>query len=299
MQIYTLDLEFQGVPQTIAAFLVEGPGGHILVECGPGSTLPALKAQLAEHGLSPADIDAVIVTHIHFDHAGSAGWWTHQGVPLYVHHLGAPHLIDPSRLLASASRIYGDQMESLWGDIVAADADKVISLYDGDVIVAGGLTFTAMETQGHARHHHTIVVENIAFTGDAAGIEIGDGWVDIPAPPPEFDLETWRVTVRKLQQANFETLYATHFGEIQNPATHLEDFSAIMETVAAWIKQRMDEGFTRDSIVQLFREWKQNQAEHAGLSVQRYHQYEVANPHHMTVDGVMRYWSKRQDARTE
>ena len=108
--IEAIDLNFLGAAHAIAAYLVRGPEGNVLVETGPGSTLPALQAGLAARGLSAADIGDVLLTHIHLDHAGAAGWWARQGANIFVHHLGAPHLIDPARLLNSAARVYGDQM---------------------------------------------------------------------------------------------------------------------------------------------------------------------------------------------
>ena len=197
--IHTLDLLFQNVPQAIAAYLVIGPEGPLLVETGPGSTLQNLKAQLGRHGLAPQDIGQVLVTHIHLDHAGAAGWWGQQGAQIYVHHVGAPHLIDPSRLLASAARIYGDQMDTLWGPMLPTPAEKVTAVYDGDIIQAGGLEFLALDTPGHARHHHVYRLGNLAFTGDAAGIQLPDSrLIDLPAPPPEFELEVWQQTIDRL-----------------------------------------------------------------------------------------------------
>ena len=124
MHIETLDLAFQHTPQTIAAYLIEGPAGMVLVETGPGSTRHTLVDHLRQRHLQPRDLQAIIVTHIHLDHAGAAGWFAQQGVPVYVHYVGAPHLIDPTRLLSSAARIYGDQMDTLWGEMLPAPADS-------------------------------------------------------------------------------------------------------------------------------------------------------------------------------
>ena len=118
LDIQPLDLNFLGHPRTIASFLVRGPGGPVLVETGPGSTVPALQAALAQHCLQPADIHDVLLTHIHLDHAGAAGWWARQGAIIHVHHVGAPHLAQPERLLISARRIYGNQMDALWGEFL-------------------------------------------------------------------------------------------------------------------------------------------------------------------------------------
>src|SRR5262245_24856094 len=151
--IHVLDLRFRGAPHGIAAFVVLGPDGTVLVETGPGSTLATLHAELARVGLQSSDIRDVLVTHIHLDHAGAAGWWAQHGARVHVHHIGAPHLIDPERLLASAGRIYGEAMGELWGQFLPAPAHKVFAHHDGDVILAGGLRFVAHDTPGHARHH--------------------------------------------------------------------------------------------------------------------------------------------------
>src|SRR5512135_1903027 len=116
--VITLDLNFQGKTQAIAAYLVRHSSGAILIESGPGSTVPALQAGLAAHRLSSSDVTHVLLTHIHLDHAGAAGWLARQGAQIYVHPVGAPHLLHPEKLLASAARIYGDQMETLWGEFL-------------------------------------------------------------------------------------------------------------------------------------------------------------------------------------
>ena len=188
MNIQTLDLNFQNTPEAIASYLIWGPDGPVLVETGPGSTLPTLLENLSQQGLKPADIKHILLTHIHFDHAGAAGWWAQQGAQIYVHPFGAKHLIDPAKLIASATRIYGNKMDTLWGDILPAPAEKVTIIYDNDTVEVAGLSFQVLETPGHARHHHVYRLGDVAFTGDAAGIKIpGSPLVGLPAPPPEFD----------------------------------------------------------------------------------------------------------------
>ena len=222
MQIQALDLSFQNVPRVTASYLVVGPDGPVLVETGPSSTLSQMQRQLAGAGYSPAEIRHVLVTHIHLDHAGAAGWWAQQGAQIYVHHVGAPHLIDPGKLLASASRIYGDQMDLLWGDVLPAPAERVTPIFDGDTVAVAGLAFTAMETPGHASHHHAYLLGDIVFTGDAAGIHLPElSMVDLPAPPPEFNLELWLSTVDRLREGNFKAIYPTHFGEVLQWRRHL------------------------------------------------------------------------------
>jgi glyoxylase-like metal-dependent hydrolase (beta-lactamase superfamily II) len=294
VQIHTLDLNFQNVPQTIASYLLETGEGPVLVETGPGSTLDTLVKGLADHGYRPGDVRHVFVSHIHLDHAGAAGWWAGQGAQIYVHAVGAPHLIDPSRLLTSARRIYGELMDPLWGDILPAPAEKVTSLHDGDTVQIGNNTFTVLDTPGHAYHHHVICLGSVAFTGDAAGVHIpGSRFLALPAPPPEFDLEAWQQTLDRLLTRNFTAIYPTHFARIDDVAEHLENLRSLMLQAAAFVRERMAEGMERGELVAAYLAWNEARAREAGVSEQVAQRYEVANPNYMSVDGIMRYWRKK------
>jgi glyoxylase-like metal-dependent hydrolase (beta-lactamase superfamily II) len=296
MRIHTLDLNFQGLPKTIASYLVEAPEGPILIETGPGSTLPALHAQLQHYGYSPDDIRHVLVTHIHLDHAGSAGWWAARGSTIYVHHFGARHLIDPSKLMASATRIYGDKMDTLWGAMVPAPADRVVALYDNDHFEVAGLAIIALETPGHARHHHVFQVDDIAFTGDAAGIRLpGTTFIDLPAPPPEFNREEWLSSLERLRRVNFKQIYPTHFGPVTDVAFHLNSMEGLVDSATEWIKQQIDRQLSRDQIVQAYETWVRQRGLAAGIDKDTMHLYETANPLYMSVDGIVRYWQKQTE----
>ncbi len=293
-QIRTLDLNFKDLPETIAAYLLTGPEGLVLIETGPASTLPMLRAQLAVYGYKSSDIAHVLITHIHLDHAGAAGWLAQEGAQIYVHHVGAPHLIDPSRLLHSAGRIYGDQMDALWGTTVAAPAERVTAVYDGDIINVAGLKLTAIDTPGHAWHHHTYRLNDIAFTGDAAGIHIpGSQMVDLPAPPPEFKLEVWDKTIERLLAEELTAIYPTHFGRVADPNEQLRQLRSLMHEAAAFVRLRMVEQLDRDSIVRMYISWMHDRARTAGLSEFEIEQFDAANPLFMSVDGIMRYWQRR------
>lgn len=294
MNVHTIDLQFQSVPQTIAAYLVVGPEGPVLVETGPMSTLPVLRQALAQLGYEPADIHHVLVTHIHLDHAGAAGWWAQQGAQVYVHYFGAKHLIDPSRLWSSALRIYGDRMVPLWGSMEPAPAEKVTAVSDNDTIHAAGLTFTALETPGHARHHHVWQLTDIAFTGDAAGIRLPDTtFIDMPAPPPEFDRETWLETLDRIAAHNFRAIYPTHFGRLDDPPQQLDGLRSLMDEATQFVRRQLAADVPRDDMVSNYREWITARARAAGLSDTAVHQYETANPWYMSVDGMRRYWQNR------
>jgi glyoxylase-like metal-dependent hydrolase (beta-lactamase superfamily II) len=294
MQIHTIDLQFQAVSQAIAAYLVVGPEGVVLVETGPGSTLTNLQTGLAQLGYQPGDIKHVLVTHIHLDHAGAAGWWAAQGATIYVHPIGAPHLIDPSKLINSAARIYGDNMDRLWGQIEPAPAEHVLAVANGARLKLAGLTFEAIETAGHASHHYTYRVGDIAFTGDAAGVHLpGSHFLSLPAPPPEFDREKWRETINLLRQERLTTLYPTHFGAVNDPAAHLDALEALLDEATEFVRQRMAEGQDREQIMDAYLNWQKERAAAVGVSDWLAQRYEAANPNFMSVDGIMRYWKKR------
>ena len=151
MRIHTLDLEyFRG--ETIAAYLVESAGHFALVETGPDSTWPHLVAALAKHGAQPSDVKDVLVTHIHLDHAGAAWRLARAGSNVWVHPRGAPHMADPSKLLASAKRIYKEQMDTLWGTLEPIPADRLKVTEDGLDIPVGDARIRVLETPGHAIH---------------------------------------------------------------------------------------------------------------------------------------------------
>lgn len=294
MKINRLDLNFLSLPETIAAYLLHGPEGHVLIETGPASTLATLREQLAGHGLAPGDLKHVLVTHIHLDHAGAAGYLAQEGADIYVHEVGAPHLVDPSRLLTSAGRIYGDRMDELWGETVAAPAEKVIPVQDGDCIDVAGLQFTAISTPGHAWHHHSYRLGDIAFTGDAAGIRLpATDLVDLPAPPPEFKLEVWQATIDRLLAENFSAIYPTHFGRTEDVRGQLETLRTLMEEAVEFVRLRMVAGEERDTIVAAYIAWSHERMRAKGLSDYAIEQYNAANPLYMSVDGIMRYWQKR------
>lgn len=293
-EIYVLDLNFQGIPEVTAAYLIVGPEGPILIETGPGSTLNTLLDKIRAHGFQPEQIKHVLVTHIHLDHAGAAGWWAQQGAQIYVHSFGAKHLIDPEKLLASAGRIYGDKMDTLWGEMLAAPADKVTEVFDNDVLQVAGLEIKALETPGHARHHHVFVLGDVAFAGDAAAARLpGWGFPDVPAPPPEFDLEVWEATLDRLLAQNFQRIYPTHFGPVDDVQGHLQAVKALVRETAVFVHTKMQEGLSRDELVVVYENWFAERARAAGLTEAAITQYATANPLYMSVDGIMRYWRKR------
>ena len=294
MSLHTIDLNFLNTPQVIASYALLGANGVALIESGPGSTLPSLLEGLAALGIQPADVRDVLLTHIHLDHAGAAGWWARQGATIHVHPLGAPHLIDPSKLLVSAQRIYGDQMDYLWGEFLSAPADKVHAVQDGEVLKVADVELKAIESPGHARHHYTYQMGEAAFTGDAAGVRLpGHTWVALPTPPPEFDLEAWQATLTKLAALNLTKIYPTHYGEILNPADHFARFAPLLNEAAELVHGLFSAGQDRDQILVAYTDWYLGRASAAGVDEATRTHYASVNNLPMCVDGLIRYWKKQ------
>jgi glyoxylase-like metal-dependent hydrolase (beta-lactamase superfamily II) len=251
--------------------------------------------RLAELSLTPGDVRHVLVTHIHLDHAGAAGWWARDGATVYVHHVGAPHLIDPSRLLASAQRIYGDRMEELWGDVPSAPAERVVALSDGDVVRVGGLEITALDTPGHASHHMVYRCRDALFTGDAAGVRLPDvGVIDLPAPPPEFDREAWYRTLDRLRDQRASALYLTHFGRVDDVAAQLDGLRALLGEATGLVLGLSWCGCERADMLRAYHEWGMARMADRGPGSADPGLYQLANPFEMSVDGIARYWRKRR-----
>lgn len=294
-EIHTLDLKFLNSPEAIASFLVLGPGGPVLIETGPGSTLPTLQRELARFGLKPADVSDVLLTHIHLDHAGAAGWWAQQGARVHVHHVGAPHLIDPAKLLASAQRIYGDLMDGLWGQFLPSPAEKIRALSDGDIVEAGGLRFTALDTPGHARHHMVYRLDDLAFIGDLGGIRLsGRRHVRLPTPPPEFDLEEWLASIALVRSEKFTRIYLTHFNAVEDVNSHWSQVETLLNKSTELVGRELARGAGREAIVALFTESEEARMIADGLELESRVLYNGVGPVFMGVDGLIRYWKKRR-----
>lgn len=231
-----VDVRFLGYPQIIATAVLRGPGGVALVDPGPSSTLPTLRAALQAKGIGLADVRAILLTHIHLDHAGATGTLVRElpDVSVYVHERGALHLIDPTRLLDSATQLYGDAIDRLWGKFLAVPAANVRALKGGEAIDAGGRRLEVAYTPGHASHHVCYFDRScgVAFAGDAAGIRRGTGrYVMPPTPPPDIDLEQWHASLDRLLAWSPDTLFITHFGPWQGARTHIEE---LRDRLADW-----------------------------------------------------------------
>lgn len=241
-----IDTEMHGRRGITGAFVLAGGSHTALIESGPRSSLDRTLKGLDALGVT--ELDWIVVTHIHLDHAGAAGALAERfpGSRVAVHEVGAPHLRDPSKLWSSAARIYGDKMEELWGGIDPIPEDRIHVLQDGDEIDLGGRTLRAIETPGHARHHHAFLDDKsgVVFTGDALGVRLPDVGVMRPAtPPPEFNLEDAVASIRRLAELRPTAFCLTHFGRsdqgamASDPATTCQRAIEALERWAAWVKE--------------------------------------------------------------
>jgi glyoxylase-like metal-dependent hydrolase (beta-lactamase superfamily II) len=172
MHVHPIDLKFRDITHAIAAYLVESDGELALVETGPSTCLAALDEGICRLGYEPSSVGKVIVTHIHLDHAGAAGHWAARGAHVFVHERGARHLVDPSRLIEGARAVYGDRLETLWGEILPVPETQLTALREGDEVAIGPTRFAVWDAPGHARHHLMFVGHGSAFTGDNAGVRL-------------------------------------------------------------------------------------------------------------------------------
>jgi glyoxylase-like metal-dependent hydrolase (beta-lactamase superfamily II) len=298
--IYLLDTNHVGFTGTVGVYLLPSDGGFALLETGAGSTLEAVKRDVAELGFDLAHLRAVLVTHIHLDHAGAAGQLVSEtGATLYVHERGAAHLIDPSRLLSSAERIYGDKMQLLWGAMLPAPAEKVVALKGGERLDIVGHDIEVIYTPGHASHHVSFLLNGEAMlTGDAAAIHFAGSAVIRPAlPPPEVDLETWRDSVQKMMAAKPKRLLLTHYGEVLDARGHLQ---AVIERNDQWariILEGMQNGEDAKSLEQRLRDLSLKELEGASPEVIQRHR--ITSSDEMTVMGLTRYWQKHHPEMVE
>lgn len=236
------DVAFRGVPGVIATAVFEGPDGIALVDPGPSSCLPALEAALVEGGRSLDEVEAVLLTHIHLDHAGATGTLLRRrpGMRVFVHERGARHLIDPSKLLQSATQLYGDQMDTLWGAVEPVPAPAVRALQGGEVLEVAGRTLVVAYTPGHAQHHVAYFdrASRVACVGDVGGCRTaGMTSVMPPTPPPDIDIEAWHESVRRILAWQPEALFLTHFGLHQPAAPHLALLLDRLDGLAAVARQ--------------------------------------------------------------
>ena len=296
--VFLLDLGFQGTAGVVGAYLIADATGRdlTLIDTGPAGSVETLIRRIRETGYDPTAIRHVLVTHIHLDHAGGAGaLLPHIGpARVIVHPRGARHLIDPLKLLASATRIYGADMDRLWGQTVAVPESSVDVVQDGEAIVVSGRSVEAHHTPGHASHHLAFLdaKRRAVFTGDVGGIRIRNAqYVAAPTPPPDIDLPAWKASLARIRGLDADRLYLAHFGAVDDPAWHLDALETHLDELEAWLRARIASGADPTVLGAELRD--RARAESARISGGEASAlaaaYELAAPLWMNIDGLRRY----------
>jgi glyoxylase-like metal-dependent hydrolase (beta-lactamase superfamily II) len=287
-----LDTRQLGHSGIVAATALETGDGIALFDTGPESTFDNVIVDLRKAGFEPTDVRHVFLSHIHFDHAGAA-WRFAQTATIYVHPIGAPHLIDPTKLIESATRIFGDDMDRLWGKIAPVPKEQVKILEDNDVVRVPPFDIRAVATPGHASHHHVYHWDNNVFGGDIAGVRIGNGPPIPPFVPPELDIESWRESIAKIRRLNAANLYLPHFGKIAGSVDeHLAELDKRVARWSEWFRNRIRAGEDESSLRSTFAELEHAELRRGGASQAEVDGYEAADPSYMAVGAAIRYWKK-------
>ncbi len=299
MKVETTDLNFLGTEQVIASFLLLGGGSAAIVESGPTSCLEHLRGGLKTNGVSPEDVREVLLTHIHLDHAGASGHLAEilPNATFYVHELGYPHLADPSKLVKSATRIYGERMDELWGEARPVPEERIVTLGDGEEVEAAGGRLVAHDTPGHAYHHLAYLEPDSGslFAGDVAGIRLpGQSYVRPPTPPPEIDVEAWVRSIEKIRKIAPRTLHPTHFGRYDDVDRHLSELEQRLQDWLLFVEERADEGASREEISEDLRIKGDAEMLAEGAAPEQSEHYDLAGNYEMLTAGILRYVEKRR-----
>ncbi|HSP44587.1 MAG TPA: MBL fold metallo-hydrolase [Chthoniobacterales bacterium] len=298
--IHVLDTQHLGRPGIIAATALETDEGPVLFDTGPESTFETVIAELRQRNFAPRDVRHVLLSHIHFDHAGAAWRFAEMGATIYVHPRGAPHLIDPVKLVASATRLYRDQMERLWGKFAAIPRERVRILEDNDIVRVASIEIRAIATPGHASHHHVYHWEDNVFGGDVAGVRLGGGPPVPPFVPPELEIEAWRESIAKIRGLNAARLYLPHFGLVPgNISAHLDDLEERVIRWSIWFRNRLRAGDGEEKMAPAFADYVASELAQAGATASEVTDYEQADPSFMAVGAALRYWRKHRPEEVE
>jgi glyoxylase-like metal-dependent hydrolase (beta-lactamase superfamily II) len=275
-QSRAIDVRQLGHEHLICCFLLD----DLLIDCGPASCVPAL---LEELGDTPPRVLAL--THIHLDHAGAAGTLVERwpDLEVWVHERGAPHLIDPRRLLASAERLYGENMQRLWGEVLPVPAANLRVLHGGEELDGLHVAYTP----GHASHHVSYwhPQSATAFVGDVAGVRVApSSYVLAPTPPPDIDLELWHASIARVRAWHPERLAITHFGHLDDVTTQLDGIERALERSAALAREVSVEQFVATLRLEI----------DADEGARESYAYSLGAPLDQCYAGLARYWSKRE-----
>lgn len=292
--IRVIDDYHLGRQHVIATYVLLGTE-PMLVDPGPTSTLETLEQGLRTNGLEFGDVQALLLTHIHLDHAGAAGTIVARfpHIKVYVHERGAPHMINPEKLLGSATRLYGDLMDYLWGEFRAVPEVNLTALVGGETLEIGGRKIGVHYAPGHASHHvlYHDHETGAAFIGDVGGVRLPNSTYTRPAtPPPDVDLEAWDRTLDLLRDLDPQLLCLTHFGPAFDPQAHIAQYRERLWRWATYVRGGMEQGLDEAAQIALLQTQAQSELQDTPEEAAR---YEQATPLFQSWQGLARYWMKR------
>jgi glyoxylase-like metal-dependent hydrolase (beta-lactamase superfamily II) len=293
-----IDLQFRGSSRVIATAVLPGADGVTLIDPGPASCLAALEHGLRDRGLTLRDVRTLLLTHIHLDHAGATGAIVERvpDIKVYVHERGAPHMIDPTRLLESATRLYGDQMDSLWGPFLPVPSANVTALQGGEHIAIGGGSLEVAYTPGHAKHHVSYfdAHDGTAYVGDTAGVLVAGDFLIAPTPPPDIDIEAWQQSINTIEAWSPVSLFLTHFGPVSPARAHLARMRETVAGSAETARKMLADGGSDEVLAKQYGERLRQDARKA-LTEHDAKAAELAAPFDQLWGGLARYWHKKQE----
>lgn len=292
-----LDLNFQGRPRVIATAVARSPRGVALIDPGPSSCLDTLCDALAQQQLGVGDIQAVLLTHIHLDHAGVVGTLVKDNpeIEVYVHDVGAPHMTAPEKLLASAARLYGDEMDRLWGEFLPVPAENIRPLHGGEQLDIADRRFEVAYLPGHASHHVGFYDRSsqVAFVGDTAGVRTGTSlFVMPPTPPPDIDIDAWLESIDVIRRWEPSTLFATHFGPHEDATAHLDAFVEHLAGMSEIARRVLEQSTSDEEKLATFSQEARIYLQQR-LPAHEVDLYDFAAPLALGWLGLRRYWRKR------
>ncbi|MCC7241270.1 MAG: MBL fold metallo-hydrolase [Acidobacteria bacterium] len=291
-----IDLRFAGRPRVIATAVLRGAGGLVLIDPGPSSCLPALEQGLADLGGALRDVRLILLTHIHLDHAGATGTIVAR-VPearVLVHERGATHMVEPAKLLASATRLYGERMDALWGRFEAVPASRVTPLAGGERLDVAGRAVRVAYTPGHAVHHVAYLDESdgTAYVGDTCGIRVAGDFTIAATPPPDIDLELWLRSLDAIEAWQPAGLFLTHFGPVGAARAHIANYRRVLATTGEVVARSLTVGDTDESRAAGFAA-EMREAARRVLSEPEAVAVEQAAPFDQIWAGLARYWRRK------
>ena len=293
---------FLGENEIIGSYLLAGQNELAIIDPGPGSMVESLLESIREAGFDPQEVTHILITHVHLDHAGSAGTLVRQlpKAQVYTHKKGAPHLLDTTKVVASASRIYGERMKLLWGEIESTPQERLSIIEGGDILNIAGRRLEVHYTPGHAIHHVVFfdVHSGELFAGDVAGVRLQDvDYVRPPTPPPDLDLEAWSDSISLVKSLRPDVLYIGHFGAIKNIAEHFDHLREKLYSWGEFVLGAMGDGKEEAEIISMLIEHTKPELLRAARDTHAIERYEIATNYPMTVQGYMRYWRKKHPER--